>query len=784
MPFYRFIDSDVESESDIDLQPQQTQRQSKIQTPQAQTLQEPVIIDLASDESDAEGRGAHIVHDVWPGQWLKNTKKRVRAIGMAMRTVLVVNGAWHTSKEVEEQDNHSKHDDSRNGRAAKAGDGLLSTDDGQDADSRQETDLLDSFMTNVLRNHRIEPIKDRISKGQQSPSDANYKASKGPRPLKVTSKEIDEILARPKKREASIVSNHALHTNRNIPNGDLVKSDVSNVSSDIHYDTGSLDLTESTDTNAFRLPAMPDGKVCVYRGGRGGGAIGAKSLYKAAAQTSRPSVLRSSSALSGPEQSHGTTTSGVASAKPELREIRPARPRSPAAVSNAWVTSQGSALISQKPMPSSPSGAAISPEPIPTVRMEKRYPNTDRRRVLCETCDKCHQACDGLLPCKTCKASGKGGRCHYDEKRYMRSTAPIDAQPVEPNSGRTITDRAHTRLSPSPSVPVSIPNVQRQSAPVRQEEIPESDTEGQGDGDIPFRDEDDIGDDIIAVVPTVKHAATRYAEDYQETKNSTTRKRRHSEISDNDDDPYPPHDARQFNQRGTRTKRSADDEPWKANGWVYAGPETTNRPTTRLSTSTLERRSYTDQPTRGNTDAPSNQKHKHFRTIKPEHVPDAVKKALANVREDVVLDIAPNDLAHNMSPPRTKSAGRMNKLETILVQREQADATALRGALEALRQDPEYMWDGTSEQERANIVTHRRKVLMDRREKEGVSAVHYMSQLLDLATSSVGPDAILGYLMQSRRNKLKVIGLLDGLVKYDVEDGKLKVPATRTNGEG
>ncbi|KAI1613129.1 hypothetical protein EDD36DRAFT_255805 [Exophiala viscosa] len=720
----------------------------------------------------------------------------------------------------QEQDNHSKHDDSRNGRAAKAGDGLLSTDDGQDADSRQETDLLDSFMTNVLRNHRIEPIKDRISKGQQSPSDANYKASKGPRPLKVTSKEIDEILARPKKREASIVSNHALHTNRNIPNGDLVKSDVSNgtppaerashSANKQHQSRATSTMTRAPSISRSPQTPMPSdcqqcrmynrpcngmipcfsclnhgqGKVCVYRGGRGGGAIGAKSLYKAAAQTSRPSVLRSSSALSGPEQSHGTTTSGVASAKPELREIRPARPRSPAAVSNAWVTSQGSALISQKPMPSSPSGAAISPEPIPTVRMEKRYPNTDRRRVLCETCDKCHQACDGLLPCKTCKASGKGGRCHYDEKRYMRSTAPIDAQPVEPNSGRTITDRAHTRLSPSPSVPVSIPNVQRQSAPVRQEEIPESDTEGQGDGDIPFRDEDDIGDDIIAVVPTVKHAATRYAEDYQETKNSTTRKRRHSEISDNDDDPYPPHDARQFNQRGTRTKRSADDEPWKANGWVYAGPETTNRPTTRLSTSTLERRSYTDQPTRGNTDAPSNQKHKHFRTIKPEHVPDAVKKALANVREDVVLDIAPNDLAHNMSPPRTKSAGRMNKLETILVQREQADATALRGALEALRQDPEYMWDGTSEQERANIVTHRRKVLMDRREKEGVSAVHYMSQLLDLATSSVGPDAILGYLMQSRRNKLKVIGLLDGLVKYDVEDGKLKVPATRTNGEG
>lgn len=73
---------------------------------------------------------------------------------------------------------------------------------------------------------------------------------------------------------------------------------------------------------------------------------------------------------------------------------------------------------------------------------------------------------------------------------------------------------------------------------------------------------------------------------------------------------------------------------------------------------------------------------------------------------------------------------------------------------------------------------------MEQRDSEGLSASCFAGQLLDLATSCVGPDAMLGYLMQSRRAKLKVIGLLDGLVQYDWNDGKLKVPANHTGRRG
>ncbi|KIV83857.1 hypothetical protein PV11_05846 [Exophiala sideris] len=841
MPFYRFIDSDVGSESDSEVQPQQTPRQSAYRTAPAQKVQEPVIIDLASDESDADGDEGDIGHvvneegDAGHKEEHKGHRDGFANGSSGQRHMVHQPGSeretqQHTGDLVDsgifipewgqdqEQEKRISHEDIRNGQGASSAIGEKATDEsdeGQDASRPHETDLLGSFMTNVMRKHRIEPVEDRISKRHQSPNLPDHRASKGPHSLKVTSKDIDEILARPKKMVESMAQD-ALQTNRNIPNGDLVKSDVSTGTSPVerasHFTnkphqpratpsttrTPSISQSPQTplpyDCSQCRLYNRPcngmipcfscvshgQGKVCVYRGGRGGGSMGAKALHKASRQTSRPSIPRPTSALLRPEESLGTTTSGVASAKPELRELRPARPPSPVAVSNALVDLQGSRFPGQKPISSSPRRTATSTNLISKVQMVKRDPTTDKRGVLCETCVKHHQACNGMLPCQRCKVRGKGDLCHYDAKRYMRATVPSEAQPVEPNSGRIITERTYARLSPSPPAPISIPSVRRQSAPVRQKAIPESDSEDQGDGDIPFRDEDDIDDDITNTTLTTKDAAaTRYGEEHLPTTNTTTtRKRRHSEISDNDDDASPPLDVRQFNRRGPRTKRSVDDEPWQANGWVYAGPKPTNRPMTRLSTSTVERRSYANAPTRENADAHS----KHFRTIKPELVPEAVKKALANTREDIVLDIAP--IEHSMSPPRTKDAGRLNNLETILTEREQADAAALRRALETLRSDPLYMSDGTTEQERANIVTRRRKDLMDQREKDGLSAGHYTGQLLDLATSCAGPDAILGYLMQSRRNKLKVIGLLDGLVKLDVVDGELKVPARGTHGEG
>ncbi|KAK4947646.1 hypothetical protein LTR10_013592 [Elasticomyces elasticus] len=841
MPFYRFIDSDVGSESDSEVRPQQTPRQSAYRTAPAQKVQEPVIIDLASDESDAgaggnEGDIVHAVNEEGGAEHEEEHKGQRDgfANGSSGHRHLVDQQGSETQTQQrtcdlvdsgifipewgqdQEQEQRISNEDIRNGQGASSAIGEKATDEsdeGQDANHPHDTDLLGSFMTNVMRKHRIEPVEDRISKRHQSPNLPDHRASKGPHSLKVTSKDIDDILARPKKVVESMAQS-APQTNRNIPNGDLVKSDVSTGTSPVerasHFTNGphqpratpsttrtpSISQSPQTplpyDCSQCRLYNRPcngmipcfscvshgQGKVCVYRGGRGGGSMGAKALHKASRQTSRSSVLQPTFALSRSEKSLGTTTSGVASAKPELRELRPARPPSPVAVSNALMNPQGSRFPVHKPISSSPRGTAMLTKPISKVQMVKRHPTTDKRGVLCETCVKHHQACNGMLPCQRCKVRGKGDLCHYDAKRYMRATVPNEAQPVEPNSGRIITERADARLSPSPPAPISIPSVPRHSAPVRQREIPESDSEDQGSGDIPFRDEEDIDDDFTDTTLTTKHAAApRYGEEHQPTTNTTTRKRRHSEISDNDDDASPPLDVRQFNRRGPRTKRSFDDEPWQANGWVYAGPKPTNRPMTRLSTSTVERRSYANAPTRETGDTHS----KHFRTIKPEHVPEAVKKALANIREDIVLDIAP--IEHSMSPPRTKGAGGTNNLETILTEREQADAAALRRALETLRSDPLYMSDGTTEQERANIVTRRRKVLMDQREKDGLSAGHYTSQLLDLATSCVGPDAILGYLMQSRRNKLKVIGLLDGLVKLDVVDGELKVPARGAHGE-
>lgn len=65
---------------------------------------------------------------------------------------------------------------------------------------------------------------------------------------------------------------------------------------------------------------------------------------------------------------------------------------------------------------------------------------------------------------------------------------------------------------------------------------------------------------------------------------------------------------------------------------------------------------------------------------------------------------------------------------------------------------------------------------MKQRDEAGRSASFFANQLLDLATSCVGETAMLQFLMQSRKARLKVLGLFDDLVSLE-EDGKLRLKA-------
>jgi len=65
---------------------------------------------------------------------------------------------------------------------------------------------------------------------------------------------------------------------------------------------------------------------------------------------------------------------------------------------------------------------------------------------------------------------------------------------------------------------------------------------------------------------------------------------------------------------------------------------------------------------------------------------------------------------------------------------------------------------------------------MIQRDDDGRSANHYANQLLKLASSCVGQEAMLQFLMQSRKARVKVIGLFEGLVSLE-EGGTVRLHA-------
>ena len=70
---------------------------------------------------------------------------------------------------------------------------------------------------------------------------------------------------------------------------------------------------------------------------------------------------------------------------------------------------------------------------------------------------------------------------------------------------------------------------------------------------------------------------------------------------------------------------------------------------------------------------------------------------------------------------------------------------------------------------------------MQQRDDDGRSANYYANQLLKLAMSCVGTETMCQYLMQSRKARLKVIGLFEGLVEAE-ESGRLRLIAGATGG--
>merc|ERR1712093_161187 len=100
-------------------------------------------------------------------------------------------------------------------------------------------------------------------------------------------------------------------------------------------------------------------------------------------------------------------------------------------------------------------------------------------------------------------------------------------------------------------------------------------------------------------------------------------------------------------------------------------------------------------------------------------------------------------------------------LATLLELRERADQNALYRLVRNLQQDPDVRWDLMTAQEQEQLKEKRYAEVMAQRDQEGRSATQFMQRVMDLVVSCVGEKAMFGFLLQSRKAKQRVLGLLE-----------------------
>ncbi|KAK5207054.1 hypothetical protein LTR41_007121 [Exophiala xenobiotica] len=555
------------------------------------------------------------------------------------------------------------------------------------------------------------------------------------------------------------------------------------------------------------------GYKCVYRGGRGGGAISAKALgikrpsrvkvshagsrYRASAAQRGPSAIAVASVSQRPPFSDSHSATSRRRQHPSVKSRSLASTLAPAPCSATLLPRSGQFSVAKRPTR-------------PKVQMVNADPK-DERLVICEPCRRGHSRCNGMLPCQRCLESSRyqGAQCVYRKEQYVSAGSTNSAVVASSVSLRSAPAREAEMVLNSTARPSSH---QQQKATISADEWSDTDSDDEIDGDISHEEGLDAEEkSTIAVPPTdvpapfsvrhnripphVQYAGgpprlrdtnlSRIAHKYGEV--GWTRKRAASEDPDLGD-------SYQFRRK--RGKLGTPETAWKPSGRTAKqalGRDVDDRLNTRLAsaTSTSRRRLYDDEEDGQDSSVAAEP------IIRPEHVPSTIREVFANLEHDIVLDIMPDipgrgrrmlqGLGMKFKQPweystrpesvrRREVSENRSDLETILELRESADKTALKRQVRNLQQDPDVQWDLMTAQEQEQLKEKKYAEVMAQRDLEGRSANRFMQRVTDLAVSCVGEKAMLGFLLQSHKARKKVLGLLEDFCRLD-EDGKLRLVA-------
>ncbi len=555
------------------------------------------------------------------------------------------------------------------------------------------------------------------------------------------------------------------------------------------------------------------GHKCVYRGGRGGGAISAKALGI------KPAVrVKVSNAGSRYQASHARRLPSAIPVASVSQRPPPSGSRSVTSRSRQHLSAKSRSLASStlarapqsSPRPPRSGRFGVAKRPTrPKVQMVNADPE-DIRLVICEPCRRGHSRCDGMLPCQRCSESPryKGAQCVYRTGQYVSvgsTKSEAAASSVSLQSAPALVNGLVPDLTSRPG------SHKQHEAATSPDEWSDADSDSEIDGDIAHEEELDDEEE-----PTIEVAPTGVPVPSPARRNGIPPPRQYAGGTPRLRDTDLPGTTHKYCDEPRRRKRAACEDsdighslsrqkrvklgppettqkPSSGAGKRALGRDVEDRPITRsiTATSTARRRSSDDEGD-GHDPAVAEET-----MIRPEHVPSTIRQVFANLEHDIVLDIMPDlpscgrhtlqglgtktkmPWAYSTKPAAVKKrelSENRSDLAMLLDLRERADQNALHRLVRNLQQDPDVHWDLMTVQEQEQLKKKRFAEVMAQREQEGRSANQFMQRVIDLVISCVGEKALFGFLLQSRRAKQRVLGLLEEFCRLD-EDGKLRLVA-------
>ena len=396
-----------------------------------------------------------------------------------------------------------------------------------------------------------------------------------------------------------------------------------------------------------------------------------------------------------------------------------------------------------------------------------------------------------MLPCQRCiaKASTTGEPCSYS-KRYVPDASD--------GNGTAATDSGYSTLSPLTSALLGgngsngTPS-RREAQPVTRHIISDSDTDNEEACADIVHEEDSIDNDTVEIAgpakptPSVRDSLLSLLKSRDNTASSSTRKRR---ASDSLNEPHLP-DSQQPALK--RARLDSVETAWRPSGGAKRKANSEDRAVTRLSTSTGKRPLYA-RPSLLQSDGEDD---KRDTEVRPEDVPSVIREVFANMSQDVLLDIFPEKSGRGrmsfdrirvpQKQPGDYSKGpeavklrerlaRMSDAEHLLQLREKADSKALFTAMRQVREDPFSGWDEMTAAAQEALKVEKEREVQRQRDEWGRSANFYVGQLAKLATSCVGEEAMMRFLISDAAVRKRIVGLFHGLIDLE-EDGKLRLRA-------